>query len=91
MGTHTLQHPPAEVESKGFDFMQIMHCIESSFNHDRHFVINMDQMPVYLTMNAKQTLDVVGKKTIHIHTSKNNIKGVTMAVTITADGTLLPS
>ena len=41
-------------------------------------------------MNAKQTLEVIGKKTINICTSTNNTKRVTVAVTITADGTLLP-
>jgi hypothetical protein len=34
--------------------------------------------------------EVVGKKTIHIHTSRNNTKRLTVAVMITADGTLLP-
>ncbi len=41
-------------------------------------------------MNAKRMLEVVGKKTIHICTSMNNTKRVTVAVTITADGMLLP-
>ncbi len=35
--------------------------------------------------------EVIGEKTIHICTSTNDTKRVTMAVTITADGTLLPS
>ena len=42
-------------------------------------------------MNAKQTFEVIGKKTVHICTSMNDTKRVTMAVTITTDGTLLPS
>ena len=91
MGTHTLQYPLAKVESKAFDFMLFMHLIVSSSNCYRHFVTNMDQTPVYFTMNAKQILDIVEKKTIHIPTSTNDTKCVTVAVTITADGTLLPS
>jgi hypothetical protein len=39
----------------------------------------------------KRTLEAVGKKTIHIRTSPNDTKRVTVVVTITADGTLLPS
>ena len=61
MGTHTLQHPPAKVESKAFNFMQFMRRIVSSGNRDRRFVINMDQMLVYFSMNAKRMLEVIGK------------------------------
>jgi hypothetical protein len=91
MGMHALQRPLAKVESKAFDFMQFMCCIVSSGNCDRRFVIYIDQTPVYFTMNAKRTLEVVGKKTIHISTSTNNMKRVTVGVTIMADGMLLPS
>ena len=41
-------------------------------------------------MNAKRTFEVIGKKTVHICTLTNDTKRVTVAVTITADGTLLP-
>jgi hypothetical protein len=91
MGTHTSQRPPAEVESKAFDFMQFMRRIVGCGNRDLRFIINMDQTPVYFLMNAKRMLEVVDKKTIHICTSTNDTKRVTMAVTITADGTLLLS
>jgi hypothetical protein len=30
-------------------------------NHDCHFILNMDQTPVYFLMNAKCTLEVIGK------------------------------
>jgi hypothetical protein len=91
MGTHTSQRPPAEVESKAFDFMQFMRVIVSGGNRDRRFIINMDQTPIYFSMSSKRTLEVIEKKNIHIRTSTNDTKRVTVAVTITADGTLLPS
>jgi hypothetical protein len=56
-----------------------------------HFGINMDQAPVYFAMNAKQTLEVIGGKTIHVRTSTNDNKRATVAVTITANGMVLPS
>jgi hypothetical protein len=62
MGTHTLQRVPAEVESKALDFMVFMHHIVFGGNCDRHFVINMDQMPVYFSMNAKRTLELTEEK-----------------------------
>ena len=90
METHTSQCPPAKTESEAFNFMRFMRRIVSGGNRDLRFTINMDQTPVYFLMNAKRTFEVVGKKTIHIHTSTNDTKRVTVAVTITADGTLLP-
>jgi hypothetical protein len=91
MGTHTSQQPPAEVESETFDFMRFVGIIVSDGNRDRRFIINMDQTPVYFIISSKRTLEVIGKKNIHIRTSMNDTKRVTVAVTITADGTLLPS
>ncbi len=62
MGTHTRQHPPAEVESEAREYMAYMRCIVLGSNHDLHFILNMDQTPVYFSMCAKHTLEVIGKK-----------------------------
>ena len=62
MGTHTLQRVPAEVESKALDFMLFMRRIVFGANRDRRYVINMDQTPVYFSMNAKCTLELIKKK-----------------------------
>jgi hypothetical protein len=62
MGTHTLQRAPAEVESKALDHMAYMRHIILGSNCDQHFILNMDQKPVYFLMSAKQTLEVIGKK-----------------------------
>ena len=71
--------------------MRFMHVIVSGGNCNRHFIINMDQTPVNFSMSSKQTLEVIGTKTIHIRTSTNDIKQEIVAVTITEDSTLLPS
>jgi len=47
MGTHMSQQPPAEVEGEAFDFMKFVRVIVSGGNHDRRFIINMDQTPVF--------------------------------------------
>jgi hypothetical protein len=41
-------------------------------------------------MNAKRTLELIRKKTVHIRTSSDDTKRVTIAVTIAADETVLP-
>ena len=62
MGTHTSQRPPAEVEGEASDFMRYMRVIISGANRDQHFILNMDQMPVYFSMSLKKTLELIGKK-----------------------------
>jgi hypothetical protein len=91
MGTHTSQRPPVEVANEATDYMVYMRQIVVGSNRDRRYILNMDQTPVYFAMSAKRTLEVTGKKTIHIRTTADDTKRATVAVTIAADGTLLPS
>ena len=60
-------------------------------NRDRRFILNMDQTPVYFSMSPAKTLEIVGSKTVHIRSSTNDTKRATVAVTIAADGTVLPA
>ncbi len=90
MGTHLSQRKPDEVEVEAKDYMCLIHPFLTSHHCDLRFIINMDQTPVYFAMSTKQTLEVVGKKTIHVRMSTNNNKRATVAVLITADGTVLP-
>ena len=46
MGTHTSQRMPAEAKTNALIFMVFMRRIVFGTNPDRHFVINVDQMPV---------------------------------------------
>jgi len=91
MGPYTSQRSPAEVEGEASDFMRFMCVIVSGANCDRRFILNMDQTPVFFSMSSKKTYEVIGKKTIHIRTLTNDMKRVTVTVTIAADGTVLPS
>ncbi len=91
MGVHTSQQAPTEVEGKVTDYIHLIRYHVVGISHDRNFIINMDQTPVYLLMNAKRILKVIGTKTIHICTSTNNTRQVMDAVTITADGMVLGS
>jgi len=50
----------------------------------------MDQMPVYFSMNSKHTFELLGGKMEHIHTSSDDTERVTIAVTVAADGMVLP-
>ena len=61
MGTHLSQRKPDEVEAEAKDYMRLICPFIIGPHRDRRFIINMDQTPVYFAMNAKQTLEVVGK------------------------------
>ena len=91
MGTHVSQRKPDEVAAESSDYMDLMCQIVEGPHRDWHFIINMDQTPVYFTMNAKRMLGVIGVKTVHIHTSTNNTKHAMVAVTITGSGAVLLS
>ena len=91
MGTHESQHRPEEVAKEAADFMSLMRPILKGPHRDWHYILNMDQTPVYFSMSKKRTLEIAGAKIVYIRTSTNDTKRATVAVTIAADGTLLPS
>ena len=91
MGTHVSQSKPDKVAAESSDYMDLMRQIVEGPHRDRRFIINMDQTPVYFSMNAKRTLEVIGVKTVHIRTSTNDTKRAMVAVTITGSGAVLPS
>ncbi len=91
MSTHTSQCPPAEVTSEATNYMVYMHQMVSGSNCDWHFILNIDQTPVYFVMSTKHMLELFDKKTIHICMTADDTKRVMVAMTITADGTLLPA
>jgi len=89
-GMHELLCKPEEVDGDLNDYIRLIHLFVIGNHHDLRFILNMDQAPVYFLMNSKRKLELIGKKTIHIRTSTNDTKRVTVAVTIAEDGTGLP-
>ncbi len=82
MGTKESQQPPQEVCSEAFDFIE--NACACLMGRDPHYVINMDQNPVYFSMHSKKALSKIGLKTVPILTSMNDTRHVTFAATITA-------
>ena len=83
MGTHVAQRDPEEVRGEAADYMNSVRPLMEGPHRDRRFVLNMDQTPVYFSMCPK--------KTVHIRSSTSDTKRATVAVTIAADGTVLPA
>jgi len=90
MGMHQTQRKPEEVAAEALDYMNLLRTLLLGPHRDWRFILNMDQMPVYFFMTRKKTLEVVGIKTVHIRTSTSDTKRAMVAVTIAADGTVIP-
>ena len=91
MGMHETQRKPEEVKGEAKDYVPLICPFDIGSHRDPCFVLIIDQTPVYFSMNSKCTLELIGKKTIHICTLTNDTKRATVAVTIAGDGTVLPS
>jgi len=91
MGTHVAQRDPEEVRGEATDYMNLVRPLMKGEHRDLRFILNMDQTPVYFSMCPKKTLEIVGTSTVHIRSSTSDTKRATVAVTIAADGTILPS
>jgi hypothetical protein len=90
IGTHVCQHKLEEVEAEASNFMHLIYPL--LFGHrNQHFILIMDQTLLYFSMSTKMKLELLGKKTIHIHTLMNDTRRATVGVTIADEGTLLPS
>jgi hypothetical protein len=74
MGTHLCQCKLEEVEAEASNYMHLIRTLIFIPHRGQHFILNMDQMPVYFLMSTKRTLEVVGKRIIHIRMSTNNTR-----------------
>jgi hypothetical protein len=86
---HLCQCKLEEVEAEASNYMRLICTLLFGPHCNQHFILNMDQTPVYFLMSTKRTLEVVGKRTIHTRTLTNDTRQATMAVTIASDGTVL--
>ena len=90
IGTHETQIFPVESAADTLAFMQHIHPKISEQNHGPKFIINIDKTPIFFTCHSKKTLEWKGTKSVNIHTSTNDTKRVTLAVSVCVDGSKLP-
>ena len=53
-------------------------------------IINIDQSPILYSFHSNRTLEMKGKRTVHVCASKEDTKRVTLTVTVKARGKMLP-
>ena len=86
VATHKAQRCPGEVREEALAHLaEQIPRVNDGCRH-RDFIMNMDQTPVYHSMEHNVTIDVVGARTINMRTAANDGQRVTVAVTITASG-----
>jgi hypothetical protein len=91
LGTNESQRSPAEVAAEALDYIQNVARPKVSQHGVRHedFILNMDQTPIPFTYNPKKTIEIVGRRTVHIRRSTGDTKRATFAMTVTASGKVL--
>ena len=89
MGTHLSQRQPSEMEEIATDFIRVTWEKLQMSCRDEAYIINMDQTPVPFSYDPKKTIEVVGRRTIHIRKSTCDTKRATCALTVTASGKMI--
>ena len=87
VGTRESQRNPKEIIDDAMDFIvNVARPKVMEPNRHEDYIMNMDQTPVYFSMESKRTLNVLGAKSVNIRTGTMDTKRCTYAVTITASG-----
>ena len=73
MGTHLSQRQPSEMEETAADFVCVTQEMLQMSCRDETYIINMDQTPIPFSYDPKKTIEVVGRRTIHILGSRHVI------------------
>ena len=68
MGTK-VQRSPGEVGEEATEFQEFIRPMLLGPERSLHWIINMDQTPVFFSMHPKKTLEILGTKTVVIRTT----------------------
>jgi Transposase len=88
--THDTQKAPEEVMGLARDYIVSTKARIAESKLDKKWILNMDQTPVFFTMQPKTTLNPKGEKKVNVRKSTNSTLRLTAALTITASGEMLP-
>ena len=88
VATHMAQRDPREVEAEALEFLEYIRPRLMGSHRSPHYIINMDQTPVYHAMCSGKTIERVGVRTVNRRTPTGSAdsKRVTLAACLTASG-----
>jgi len=87
--THESQRDPSEVCGEAIDFIFAIRRVMSYSPRQLKYIINMDQTPIFFSMQPSTTLAQVGQRTINVRTSTSSTMRITVALSVTASGEML--
>jgi hypothetical protein len=82
--TNKATRAPQEVYAEAREFLEFTCPLLLGPHHDRQWIFNMDQTPLYFSNHCPKTYEKHGTKTIHIRKRSNGMKRAKGAFTITA-------
>ena len=91
MGTRISQRHPRELEAIATHFMETVHPVVVGITREQDFIINMDQSPIPFTFDIQRTLELASPRMVSIRKSTSDTKQATLAIKITASGSMLTS
>jgi len=87
--THKSQRDPREVEEEAVDFIASIRRVMGYTPRHERFIINMDQTPIFFSMQPSTTIAEVGQRTINVRTFTSSTMPITVAVSVTASGEIM--
>jgi hypothetical protein len=74
MATHESQKDPRDTAAEALDFVTTIRPRLTQPCRHQDFIINMDQTPIPFSFDSKETLEVIGKRTVHVQKSTCDTK-----------------
>jgi hypothetical protein len=81
--------PPHIVQGEVLDFLVTTRPMLSGPHHDKRYIFNMDQTPLFFSYHRARTLAKKGVKSIHVRKSTVDRRRCTAALTCSASGEFL--
>ena len=89
--TSISQKLPAQLEQKLESFMVQVRALRAKHQYPSNLIMNMDETPMYFDMVPQYTISKKGCKEVHIRSSGSDKRRLTVAVTCTGSGDVLPA
>jgi hypothetical protein len=89
MRTNEATRAPEIVAGEALAFLLATRPLLVGPHHDKRYIFNMDQTPLWFSYHRSKTLQKKGAKTINVRKSTNDTRRATAALTCTAAGDFL--
>ena len=89
--TSISQKLPAQLESKLESFLNEVRVLRVRHGYSSDMIINMDETPMYFDMVPEKTISKKGKKEVRVRSSGAEKRKLTVTLTCTGDGEMLPA